>query len=125
MTNLQILLGLSVFGIFQTAYLIYKRRRDEHPVCVIGKGCSVVLDSKYNKTLGIHNDILGLMYYVAAGVSIGLGLPYEFLGILIGIGAISSLVFMYIQFFVLKSFCFWCTASAVTVFTMVVVWILS
>ncbi|MBU1019385.1 MAG: vitamin K epoxide reductase family protein [Patescibacteria group bacterium] len=119
----QILLILSIFGIFETGYLIYKRKRKEKPMCVIGKGCSVVLNSKYDKTMGIHNDLLGLIYYLIVITVLILNLPYLTELSLI-IGAVSSLIFMSIQFAILRSFCFWCTTSAVTVFAMNLIYFL-
>lgn len=117
-----LLLVLCLIGILETIYLIHKRKKAEHPVCIIGEGCSVVLNSKYNKTLGIHNDLLGLIFYIITiGVivtSLLTRTPDYFIQICLITGTISSIIFMIIQFGVLRSFCFWCTMSALTIFAM-------
>ena len=115
---------LAIIGISETSYLIAKRHKKQEPVCVIGGSCSIVLGSKYNKTLGIHNDILGLLFYIGI---LGSFLTYPPLLIpLVIIGAISSIYFTYLQFFKIKSWCFWCMMSAINtwLFAGIVIWTL-
>lgn len=106
----QLLIGLATIGICETAYLISKRRRKQEPACIIGDACSIVLGSKYSKTLGIHNDILGLVFYIAILALVLI--ETQLLMPLAIIGSLSSLYFTYIQFFKIKSWCFWCLMSA-------------
>lgn len=122
------LLTLSIIGIAETAYLIKKRKDQKKPVCLFGEDCQKVLESKYNKTLGIYNDALGLLFYIAVFIIsvfliTGVG-PQEFWRILIRTmifgGILASSYFTYIQWRVIKEWCFWCLASATTTFLMTV-----
>lgn len=117
---------LSLIGIAESLYLNYECRRHRAPVCLIGDDCHVVWDSPYSKTFGVSNEILGLVYYVAMA-TIELSLlsgdtsPLMAIGeylMLIG-GALMSCYFFYIQWRVIKAWCFWCTLSAVIVWVMV------
>jgi len=53
---------LALIGIVETIYLIHQRKKQAKLVCLLGKNCHIVLESKYNKILGIHNDIAGLFF---------------------------------------------------------------
>ena len=79
MTAYALLFILAAIGISETAYLIQKQIARERPICVIGENCHEVLESKYNKTLGIPNEVIGLLFYVVvafitAFLVIGIGL---------------------------------------------------
>ncbi len=126
MTPHALLFTLTTIGISETAYLIRKRLAKERPVCVIGQECHLVLESKYNNILGIPNEVAGFVFYVAislmtAFLIIGtepVALWVASAKILIGIGVVMSIVFTYLQWQVIKAWCFWCLMSAVTVFLM-------
>lgn len=120
---------LSAIGISETVYLIKERKAQKTPVCIIGGDCQKVLGSKYNKTLGIYNDILGLIFYITTLILVSLlmietgqaGLLKALLKIIIFVGLLSSFYFTYIQWRVIKAWCFWCLMSAVTTFLMAVI----
>ncbi|OGI71050.1 hypothetical protein A3B84_02500 [Candidatus Nomurabacteria bacterium RIFCSPHIGHO2_02_FULL_35_13] len=126
MTSLALLFTLSAIGISETVYLIRKRIVSEKPVCPIGSGCEIVLASKYNKIFIIPNDILGLLAYIiisiiAAFLVIEVA-PIYFWGllikILISIASIMSFIFTYLQWRVIRAWCFWCLMSAFTIWLM-------
>ncbi|MDO8663838.1 MAG: vitamin K epoxide reductase family protein, partial [Candidatus Wildermuthbacteria bacterium] len=128
MTALALLFTLSAIGISETVYLIKKRKAGEKPVCIVGDDCRKVLESKYNKILGIHNDILGLVFYIAVSVVfaflvIGFG-PLMWLSLaaksFISVGLIMSSIFTYLQWRVIKAWCFWCLMSAATIYLMAI-----
>ncbi|HEX6976747.1 MAG TPA: vitamin K epoxide reductase family protein [Patescibacteria group bacterium] len=133
LTPLALLFTLSAIGISETVYLIKKRKAEEIPVCFIGSGCHDVLESKYNKILGVHNDILGLIFYIFVCTLSALILIEAFpisilktVDVLIIIsGAVMSIYFTFLQAFVIKKWCFWCLMSALTVFVMTIIVILS
>ena len=127
MTAYALLFTLSAIGISETVYLIRKRRAGQRPVCVIGEQCHEVLESKYNKILGVvHNDILGLLLYffisfITSFFVIGiepLELWKRIAEISILLATLTSLFLIYIQWRVIKAWCFWCLMSAFTVFLM-------
>ncbi len=133
LTPLALLFTLSAIGIAETVYLIKKRKREEVPVCIIGSGCHEVLTSKYNKVLGIHNDVLGLIFYIFVCAMSALILieafPVSTLKsvdmLVILSGAVMSAYFTFLQAFVIKQWCFWCLMSALTVFLMTIIVFLS
>lgn len=126
MTAYVLLFALASIGISETIYLIRKRIVLEKPVCLIGKNCSLVLKSKYSKIFGVHNDVLGLLFYItilliSGFLIIGVG-PLTWwnfiLKISIAAGALLSLFLTFIQLRIIKAWCFWCLMSAFTVWLM-------
>lgn len=126
MTSYALLFTLSAIGISETVYLIKKRKAQEKPVCFLRGDCHKVLESKYSKIFGIHNDIWGLLFYSAifliiAFLVVGAG-PQGLLDVLVNViifgGVIMSLFFIYLQWRVIKDWCSWCLLSAITIFLM-------
>lgn len=132
---------LAIIGGLDTGYLVYKRKKSEAPVCPLKGDCSFVLNSKYNMTMNVHNDVIGLWYFVCVLVYIGLmsafplyrnAIPEDSmtpLALAIGLGALGVLVgtmyafgftlrLLYLQFFVIKKMCFWCVLSSICIIGM-------
>lgn len=133
MTSFALLFTLSAIGISETVYLIRKRIAAEKPICPIGEGCITVLTSKYSKIFIIPNDVLGLLTYivisfVAAFLVIGVE-PLIFwnlaLKILVAIASLASIFFTYLQWRVIRAWCFWCLMSAFTIWLMGIIILLS
>jgi uncharacterized membrane protein len=122
---------LSIFGFFESMYLTRKRMTKQAPACPIGSAheCTVVLESEYNHLFGLHNDVLGILFYasvfILAGIFLWFGnlnpLLITLLKILIGVSGVMSLVFTYLQWKVIKAWCFWCLCSAFTTWAMCVI----
>ena|ERR1700681_980376 len=133
MTSYALLFTLAAIGISETVYLIRKRIASEKPICPIGDSCALVLTSKYNKIFFIHNDVLGLLFYAVALaitglVVIGLGplaLWTVILKLSVAAAALSSLLFTFLQWRVLKAWCFWCVMSACTIWLMAIIILIS
>ena len=132
MTSLALLFTLSAIGISETIYLIRKRLAAENPYCVIGRGCTQVLESDWSRVFIIPTDMLGLFFYstatsVSAYLSVGIW-PLPLIEIIfeyfIGIGAIVSIFFTYLQWRVIRAWCFWCLMSASTIWLMGIIIIL-
>lgn len=131
MTALALLFTLSAIGVSETFYLIKARRAGERPACPITGGCHVVLESEHNKILGIHLDILGFIYYtlvlILSGylvVSVGVistALIDSLFIVLITTGALMSVYFTFLQWKVIRAWCFWCLMSAFNSWTMAIV----
>jgi uncharacterized membrane protein len=133
MTSFALLFTLASIGISETVYLIEKRIASERPVCPIGEGCATVLSSKYNKIFLIPNDILGLLTYIAIAV-IAAFLVIEvdpmplwsiLIKILVGLASLMSLIFTYLQWKVIRAWCFWCLMSAFTIWLMAIIILVS
>ena len=126
MTPHALLFTLSAIGISETVYLIRSRIAQKTPICILGEECRQVLESNYQKTLGVSNDILGLVFYSAVSLlSAFLVIEIEpvvlwdkIIGVLIFGAALTSLYFIYLQWRVIKAWCFWCLMSAFTIFFM-------
>jgi uncharacterized membrane protein len=124
-----LLFSLAAIGVSETVYLIRQRKHSQHAFCVIGQGCTQVLESKYNTFLGIHNDVLGLVFYAGMGIMTALYvLGVEPLWVIdrltmlmVAGGASASLIFTYIQARILKAWCFWCLMSAITTWLMTII----
>lgn len=133
MTSLALLFTLSTIGISETVYLIRKRIRSEKPICPIGEGCATVLTSEYNTIFIIPNDVLGLLSYIiisfiAAFLVIGVQpifLWNFFLRILIAVASLVSIFFTYLQWRVVRAWCFWCLMSASTIWLMGIIILVS
>lgn len=129
MTPHALLFTLACIGISETVYLIKKKKAQEKPFCVLGETCQIVLQSKYNKTFGVPNEILGVLFYVTVSVITAFLVievePLNFWELaakgLIYAGAVMSLYFVFLQWKVLKAWCFWCMMSALTIFGMTLI----
>ena len=124
-----ILFTLDAIGLSIATYLIRKRRASELPVCIIGSDCSIVLGSKYNRFFFIHNDIAGFLFYIVSATITALlfldignvELLVGFYGIILLGASLLSLIFTYLQWRVIKAWCFWCVASAGIVWLMTLI----
>jgi uncharacterized membrane protein len=118
----------ALVGAAESLYLNYEHRKKRPLVCVIGNDCGKVWASPYSRTFGVPNEVLGIIFYVAMAIieaSIFLGDRSQLMAIgeyvvLFG-GAASSMYFTYLQWRVIKAWCFWCTVSALIVLVMVIV----
>ena len=126
-----LLFTIAAIGISEASYLIRKRIAAEQPVCPIGEGCHPVLTSVYNRIFGIHNDILGFAFYIAfafIAAIIVIGIPQIGLVIqaawLMLVGATAMSAFLtYVQWHIVKAWCFWCLMSAGTVVLMDIIFL--
>ena len=133
MTSQALIFTLSALGISETVYLIKKRLLSQKPVCVIGEDCTKVLQSKWSNIFIIPNDALGLLFYTASSfITAFLVIEVEPLWLweliiktMVFIGSFLSLFFTYLQFKVIKAWCFWCLMSACTIWLMGVIILLS
>lgn len=126
MTPHALLFTIAAIGISETSYLIRKRKAGERPVCLIGERCHEVLESKWSRLFGVPNDVLGLLFYSMVSVLLAfllieippLGLWEMLIKISIAGGMAMSLVLLFLQWKVIKAWCFWCVLSALTTFMM-------
>lgn len=119
---------LALIGICEAIYLAYCRSKNRIPVCIIGDKCGSIWESPYSRTFGVPNEILGIIFYsIVANIEwvIFLGnisplvLAGEYAVILSGF--IMSCYFLYLEWRIIRAWCFWCTLSAVIVWVMVAV----
>lgn len=118
-----ILFGL--LGLAASLYIFVKKRKKQPLVCHIDHGgCNVVVNSKYSRMFGIPNEVIGILYYggvVALGILALAGVrllsdPFFLLSFLVvAAGSVLfSLMLIFVQAFLLKSWCEYCLVSAVS-----------
>ncbi|MBI5530602.1 MAG: vitamin K epoxide reductase family protein [Candidatus Doudnabacteria bacterium] len=107
-----IIVILSVFGLGVSLYLAVSHYLGIAVPCDITKGCEAVLNSKYSSMLGFPLSVWGVAYFASVIVTALLANHYaiwrKLLTVLLGIGSIMSVVFLSLQFFVIKKVCQYC-----------------
>jgi uncharacterized membrane protein len=105
---------LTLIGLGVAGYLTYIHYEGIAPVCSTG-GCERVQASSYAEIGAVPVALLGLIGYVAIGISLWIkgdvGRALTFLLALIGFGFSAYLT--YLELFVIDAICQWCVASAV------------
>lgn len=114
-----ILIILSIFGAINAYFLNWQYRRymetGTKMFCFLGEDCSKVVGSKYGTHLGLKNEIFGIAYYLTV-VAFSLATYYvkfpSYVPILILVMGLAATLFsaylLYLQAYVLKTFCSWC-----------------
>lgn len=124
----KIILILALVGIATAIYLFIQRVKKRPPVCVIDSDCATVWESPYSKTFGVGNEVFGFVFYAtSAAIELALFLGSTDLRLVLGElvflagGFVMSCYFIYLQWRVIRAWCFWCTFSAVIVWAMLTI----
>jgi uncharacterized membrane protein len=113
-----IYLTLALAGFSDAAYLTVKHFYEADAGCLLSDGCDAVLKSEFATFMGIPLAYLGLVYYLLTIVGITAYHQTEKTNLLKGLfllnlgGFSFSLWLVYLQAFVLNSYCTWCLFSA-------------
>ena len=110
---------LTILGIADAGYLVYKHLTHNPLVCPLDHDCSVVTESKWSKVFGVRNEFLGLGFYILAFLGIlSVVLLPNFAPIVKTLlitgsfgGFLFSVFLTSISFFVIKDYCFYCLVS--------------
>jgi uncharacterized membrane protein len=112
---------LAVAGVVDAGYLVWKHyKHNSTPlVCPLDHDCSKVTESKWAQVLGIRNEVLGLLFYIAM-LSAGFLLFFRSgsanillsIKLATAVGALFSLFLIWVQFYKVKDYCFYCMISA-------------
>jgi uncharacterized membrane protein len=107
-----IVIILAVAGFAVSLYLAISHYLGFAVPCSITQGCETVLSSKYSMLFGFPLSVWGVGYFFAVIVSSLLANHYaiwkKLLTSLLGIGALASIIFLSLQFFVIKKVCQYC-----------------
>lgn len=115
-----IFLLVAFIGFVDASFLTSKAFSGEIPPCFITTGCESVTTSAYSRILGVPVALLGAIFYLT---SLLLMMYYvdkqksemlAYLGMLGTIGFAFSLWFLYVQTFILKTYCSFCLVSTLT-----------
>jgi uncharacterized membrane protein len=103
---------LAVFGFGVSLYLAIAHYLGFAVPCDLTHGCETVLNSKYSEFLNLPLGVWGVAYFSAMIISALLANHYavwkKILTVLLGAGALASLIFLSIQFFIIKQICQYC-----------------
>lgn len=119
------LLALSLWGIFDAAYLWWAYTSSSRPMaCLGGGGCDVVRASTYAQFLGLPLPVFGLAMYAALALAIlceplvgrAAGRWFRYgLALISTAGFLVSLYLTGVEAFILHAWCVWCVVSFLTV----------
>jgi uncharacterized membrane protein len=112
-----IIVLLALLGFADSVYLtVYKSLGIAIP-CTITHGCETVLSSKYSVFLGVPLAVWGIAFFSGVIVAALLANHYQvwkkLLTIALALGSLGALVFLGLQFFVIKQICQYCLVSDV------------
>ena len=118
LTLLIILLSLSGFLI--ASYIHNKKRTKKRLICPMKSSCDKVIHSDYSKIMGIHVELLGMVYYFLIACSYAVLLSFQiqlfYLDQLLTLFSFFAVLFscylFIIQLAVIKKWCTWCLISA-------------
>jgi uncharacterized membrane protein len=111
---------VALVGFIDATYLAVEHYQGVIPPCTVTAGCELVLTSSYAAIFGIPVSLLGALYYLAILAGLFAYLDFRktiilnctFLFTIFGL--LASLWFVYLQIFVIHSYCTYCLGSALT-----------
>jgi len=109
---------LALVGFSDAVYLTIKHFYQADAGCLLSEGCDAVLKSEFSSFMGIPLAYMGLAYYLLIVIGITAYHQTRKSDILKGLfllnlsGFAFSLWLVYLQAFVLNSYCTWCLISA-------------
>ncbi len=111
---------VALIGFADAAYLTIEHFRGIVPPCTLTSGCEQVLTSSYSVVFGVPVALLGALFYllVAAGAFAYLEGKHEkifrYSQAITIFGLLASVWFVFLQVFILHSYCLYCMVSALT-----------
>lgn len=110
-----IIVILAVLGFGVSLYLALAHYFGYTVPCDITHGCEAVLTSKYSMLFGFPLGVWGAAYFIAVIISALLADSYllwkRILTGLLSLGTLAALVFLSLQFFVIKKVCQYCLTA--------------
>lgn len=120
-TKYIVIAALSLVSLGISIFLTHSHYSGVPVPCNVTHGCEAVLTSKYSMFLGLPLSVWGILFNVGV-----FGLTFwaacskrgkQLLNITLGVGALSSLVFLFLQFFIIHKVCQYClTVDLITLF---------
>lgn len=127
----KILIGLSIVGLLDAAYLTYVKVVEDG-VCAVSGGCQIVNTSQYASLWGIPIAAIGGAAYLVMLVVLLLEERSDFFALNSGliifglslVGVLYSIYLTYLEIYIIRAICPFCVISAVVLLAMLVVSIL-
>jgi uncharacterized membrane protein len=121
------MLALALIGIAAAVYVAHGNYTGQPLWCPIVDGCNAVVNSPYSRVFGVPMSYFGFIYFLymfalAARLAFDpLSRSLRFRAILYaGMGAASSMYFMYLQLGFIREVCSYCLIAAVTTFLLLI-----
>lgn len=116
-----VILVLSLVSLGISILLTYSHYSGVPVPCSVTNGCETVLASKYAVMFGLPLSVWGILFNACVAVlalSAGMYKKADFLlQLVLGLGGVASLVFLFLQFAVIQKICQYCLATdLITVF---------
>ena len=114
---------VALVGLADSIYLTVEHYKNELPPCSIVQGCERVLTSAYAESNGVPLAALGAAaYFLAFSLALLAGFGnrtmWTLFGIQVTLMAVFTVWLLYLQAYVIEAFCQFCLLSALTTFTM-------
>ena len=115
-----ILIVLAILGMIDSLYIYHKNKQVAPMTCPLNSDCNAVLKSKWNKFLGVKNEVWGFLYFLfifCFSIFYILNL-FSFINFdiiiffVVTFGFLYSLFLIYVQIFKIKEYCLYCLYSA-------------
>jgi uncharacterized membrane protein len=121
---------VALLGLLDAGYLTIKHYTETPVPCSLIAGCETVLTSAYAEFYGIPTAAYGAFaYFVAFALAIlaayGNRSMWKVFGIQVVIMALVTTWLIYLQAFVIGAFCQFCLISALTTFSLLILFIIS
>ena len=121
---------VALVGVADSVYLTISHLNAVPVPCSIVSGCETVLTSTYAEIAGVPLAAFGAVaYFVAFSLAILAAFGNRTTWTLFGIQVIGMAIFttwlLYLQAFVIGAFCQFCLLSAITTFTMLIIFVVS
>lgn len=112
-----IIILLSLIGFGVSVYLMASELLGFNVPCSLTQGCNEVLQSKYARLLGLPLPVWGIAFYFGVVFFSLLANHYKqgkkLLTLLLSVGSLGALAFLFIQFFVIGKVCQYCLVTDV------------
>lgn len=110
-----IIVIFSVIALCVSVYLSISKAMSLTVPCDITGGCETVLTSKYSQILGVPLSTVGIAYFSLVMVTALLANHYkragQMLTLFLAVGSIASLIFLFLQFLVIRAVCQYCLVT--------------
>lgn len=112
-----LIIAIAALGVLNAGYLAWSAILGDAPTCFLNSGCDVVAASPYSRVFGIPLATFGVFFYtMLTGFALWKFFVHEapalrFIVPLASLGFLLSLYFLYLQMFVIGSYCEYCLFS--------------
>lgn len=111
---------LTLTGILNASYLVWKHYQKKPLTCPINNDCSIVTESQWSRIFYIRNEVLGLLFFSAMFIAMAgafflplfSSLSLLFMIITSAVGVLFSIMLTLLQLIVIQKYCFYCLISA-------------